>query len=385
MTTTPNTKPLNVLIVDDTVTYRAILKETLSGLEGINPIASAKNGLDALEKMAACAHDNTPIDMVLLDVEMPIMNGMETLHEIRKNYPKVQVVMVSGVDPNSANVTFRALESGALDFVAKPSSGSTSQNIQNLRDKLYPLFRHVQHSIATLLPAVQARSSFLPRVATPNTTASKPLNTESLAAPSLSRTSFCAQIVAIGVSTGGPNALKELLPKLPANLGVPVVIVIHMPEVFTGYLADSLNRSCALTVKEAVAGELLEANTVYIAPGGRHMTLERHNNNVVVATNLNAPENSCRPAVDVLFRSLPSVHSSGILNIVLTGMGSDGAKGIREIRKSPGHKTLTQSAESCVVYGMPKAVDDAGLSDESVTLNELANKIIAYTKHSQRH
>jgi two-component system chemotaxis response regulator CheB len=192
-------------------------------------------------------------------------------------------------------------------------------------------------------------------------------------------------VVAIGVSTGGPNALKELLPLLPGNIGVPIVVVIHMPEVFTGYLADSLNRSCALTVKEATAGEALQANTVYIAPGGKHMTLERHNNNVVVATNLNAPENSCRPAVDVLFRSLPSVYSSGILNIVLTGMGSDGVKGIREIRKHPGHRTLTQSADSCVVYGMPKAVDDVGLSDESLPLSDLATRIIAYTKTTHHH
>jgi two-component system chemotaxis response regulator CheB len=392
MLSNTNTKPLNVLIVDDTVTYRAILKETLSGLEGINPIASAKNGVDALEKLAACAKENTPIDMVLLDVEMPVMNGMETLHEIRKKHPNIQVIMVSGIDLNSANITFRALESGALDFVAKPSAGSTTQNIQNLRDKLYPLFKHVQHSIATLLPVIQEKSSLSPKIppltkTTPLTSApiAKPLNTQAPLVHSQLRTAFSAQVVAIGVSTGGPNALKELLPQLPANLGVPIVVVIHLPEVFTGYLAESLNRSCALTVKEALAGEALQPNTVYIAPGGKHMTLERQNNTIVVATNTNAPENSCRPAVDVLFRSLPTVYPSGILNIVLTGMGNDGMKGVCDIRKHSGHRTLTQSAESCVVYGMPKAVDDAGLSDESLPLSELASKIIAYTKNTQRH
>ncbi|MFN8614369.1 MAG: chemotaxis-specific protein-glutamate methyltransferase CheB [Vampirovibrionales bacterium] len=365
-------KPLNVMIVDDTITYRAILKETLAGLDGVQSVAMAKNGQEALEKLDAFAKEQTPIDMVLLDVEMPVMNGIETLQQIRRRFPKVQVVMVSGVDPNSANTTFHALESGALDFVAKPSEGTTFQNIQNLRNKLVPLFQHVHASMAHFLPA---RSS-VPPVQKPVVNHAPPL---AQLPKTYSTIGFKPSVLAIGVSTGGPNALKALLPKLPGNLGLPVVVVIHMPEVFTGYLADSLNRLCALTVCEARDGDVLKPNTVYIAPGGRHMVLERHGAEVAVATNLNPPENSCRPAVDVLFRSVASVYGTGILNVVLTGMGNDGQKGVQAIRQRQGNITLTQSAESCVVYGMPKAVDDAGLSDESLSLEDISHRITHLT------
>lgn len=369
----PPPKNLNVLAVDDTVTYRAILKETLSGVAQATLVDAAKNGQDALDKLATLKANGKQIDLVLLDVEMPVMDGMETLKRIKQQYRNIAVVMVSGANSKSANLTFKALEAGALDFVPKPDGGSAYANIKSLQEKLQPIIQHVLD-----------QPSSRPAVAKKPAIHAQPLKKADDAALRKVQTKlFHAKVVAIGISTGGPNALKSLIPKLNKNLGLPIVVVIHMPEKFTGYLAESLNRLSALSVKEAAEGDVLEANTVYIAPGGRHTVVKNLNGKPTVCINDDPPENNCRPAVDVLFRSLPAVYPSGILNIIMTGMGSDGLKGVQHIRRQHGHFTLNQSADSCTVYGMPKAIDDAGLSDEIASLNEMPQRIDALTNLSK--
>lgn len=352
---------LRVLIVDDTVVYRKILSDVAGEMQGVSLVQSAPQGRAALTRMK-----QQPFDIVLLDVEMPDMDGLETLAEIRKSAPDTAVVMISGVTARARDNTVRALEIGAMDFLAKPDGNDVDANRNALRDKLRPLFRHVQ----TRLNLRSVVGAFPPPAPAPPPPA--PLSRVSTA------TAF--DVLAVGVSTGGPNALAELIPRLPRNLGVPVLLVQHMPPGFTASLAQHLNERSALRVREAQEGEALEANTVYIAPGGRHMTIRRFtppgctSATLVIGLNDNPPENSCRPSVDVLFRSVASHYEGRVLAVIMTGMGSDGLEGVRALKRK-GARVLTQSEDTCVVYGMPMAVDEAGLSDESLPLPRLAGRI----------
>ncbi len=353
---------LRVLIVDDTVVYRKILSDVAAELPGVGLIQAAPQGRVALSRM-----EQQPFDIVLLDVEMPDMDGLETLAEIRKRHPETSVVMISGVTARARDNTVRALEMGAMDFLSKPDGSDADANRAALRDKLRPLFRHV-------LTRMNLKQAPLPSppVAQPAPTPVRPVT--KAAAPG----SF--GVVAIGVSTGGPNALAEVIPRLPANLGVPVVLVQHMPPGFTASLAQHLDDRSPLKVCEAQEGEPLNPDTVYIAPGGRHMTIRRFTPpgaatpTLVVGLNDNPPENSCRPSVDVLFRSVATHFEGRTLAVIMTGMGSDGLEGVRALKRK-GAYVLTQSEETCVVYGMPMAVDEAGLSDESLPLLRLAPRI----------
>lgn len=380
---------LRVMIVDDTVTYRSILKETLSKASMVEVVATARHGEDALAKL-----NTQPVDLVLLDVEMPIMDGLTTLKEIKRLYPKISVVMVSGVDPNSANITINALEAGALDFVTKPDFGSMAKNIQHLRNTIIPITEHLNSKINKSLPS-QATLTKNNHTVEQKEKSFSPKSSSSLRAVApppkrprgLHSSRFSPQILCIGVSTGGPSALKQVIPKLSAHLNMPVVVVIHMPEVFTRYLAESLNRESALQVKEAEHLEVLENNTVYIAPGGRHLVFEKSQElGLHCIVNSDPPENSCRPAVDVMFRSVAHHYKSGALAIIMTGMGSDGLKGVSALcQSSDGHHVMTQSESSCTVYGMPKAIDDAGLSDESIELNKIAERITQLSSKERIH
>jgi len=348
---------IKVLVVDDMLTYRTILSRVLREFPDVEVSGSVGNGKLALEQM-----QKVPADLILMDLEMPVMDGLQTLPELRRLYPRSQVVLISGTNRSSADLTLQALQLGAMDFIPKPSEESFTANIEALKEK-----------IKGVLAACQSARK---KVVTPLI---KPVGSAIGASPAtVARTvpsTHKFDVLAIGVSTGGPNALTEFLPGLPANLGVPVVLVQHMPAYFTASLANMLNHKCALTVKEAEDNEALINNTVYIAPGGRHLSIKKR----VAASPLTIltdtePVNSCRPAVDVLFNSLPAVYGANILSIVLTGMGSDGMAGVRTIKGKGGY-SLTQTEQSCVVYGMPKAVDDQGLSDERVDIKEMANRV----------
>lgn len=366
---------LRVLIVDDTVTYRSIMKETLSVSPFIEIVGAAKHGQQALDLLA-----KDPVDLILLDVEMPVMDGITTLKAVKRQYPKTDVVMVSGVDSTSANITIRALEAGALDFVTKPDKGSMTRNIEHLRSKLLPIAQHLHQKRSSTVGLGGLKPSSV-QMAQP---APQPAIQRQ---PRVLSSRFLPEMICIGVSTGGPSALKQVIPKLPGNLNIPVAVTIHMPEMFTRYLADSLDKESALRVKEAEHMELVEKNTVYIAPGGKHLVFEKNTDGGLhCILNQDPPENSCRPAVDVMFRSAANIYPHGVLAIVLTGMGNDGMRGVQSLKQSGqpgGHWVISQSQQTCTVYGMPKAIDDANLSDESLDLVDIAPRILTLTRHQK--
>jgi len=363
---------LRVLIVDDTIVYRRILSEVVEALGEAVVVGTAPHGRLALAKL-----EQTTADLVLLDVEMPEMDGFETLKEIRRRHPETQVVMVSGANLSAADNTMRCLEQGALDFLHKPEGADAEAGRQELKDKLRPLLRLVQTRInlhrgtaaRTSVPAEAPQGHAIPPH--PSAQAVPPAPRAGRMAPVPER----IDVVGIGVSTGGPNALAELIPHLPADFPVPVLLVQHMPPLFTASLAEHLDQKSQVAVREARDGEPVLPGHVYIAPGGRHMVVRRlPDGGLIIGLNDNPLENSCRPSVDVLFRSLAAQFDGNLLAVVMTGMGSDGCEGVRAMKRR-GCRVLTQSEASCIVYGMPLAVDEADLSDEQVPLDRLADRI----------
>ena len=364
---------IKVLIVDDTVVYRRILTEVIESFEDTLLVGTAPHGRLALTKL-----ETEPVDLVLLDVEMPEMSGLETLRHLRRLYPETGVIMISGSNSASAAYTMEALAQGALDFVRKPDGTDSDANRAELKDLLKPLLRHMRTrknlrggtSQAPALPIVAARPASQPVGAVPHPPLVPPRAARSAGRPTR------IDVVGIGVSTGGPNALAELIPLLPADLRVPVLLVQHMPPLFTASLAEHLAQRSKVGVSEAKEGEPVLPGHVYIAPGGKHMVIRRlgEAGQPIIGLNENPPENSCRPSVDVLFRSLAAQYEGNILAVVMTGMGSDGCEGVRALKRKGCH-CLTQSEDTCVVYGMPLAVDEAGLADEQVPLPRLAARI----------
>ena len=358
--------PLNILIVDDTVTYRSILTRVVEGIPNTKVAGTASNGKIALTKLGTLE-----VDLVLLDIEMPEMDGLETLQIIKKESPNIGVVMISGMNRSSADITIRALEMGALDFIPKPDGQSLSESQDELQKKLTSVIKHFE--LKRNLSSAMSRGK-------PYNAPARPLAAQAITPPTLAatpnKTALPNQfdVLVIGVSTGGPNALGEFIPSLPADLNIPILLVQHMPPIFTESLANSLNRKSHLTVKEARDGDIVEKNTVYIAPGGKHMVVTRNQEIIQITTNEMPPENSCRPAVDVLFRSVAEVYGKNILSLVMTGMGSDGALGVKVLKQKSCY-SLVQSEKSCVVYGMPRAVEEMNLADERIDLNDLAGRV----------
>jgi two-component system, chemotaxis family, protein-glutamate methylesterase/glutaminase len=358
------TSKISTLIVDDTVTYRKILSDAVAGFPELEIAGTAPSGSIALKKMA-----QNPVQLVFLDVFMPDLDGIQTLERIRSEFPSVSVVMISGISTKSAESTIRALEMGAVDFIRKPDGPNAEENFSQLKNDIRAVLRLVQLKLA----ARGTAGILSPAMPKPGTMAPEPPRTSAAIPASFG-------IIAIGVSTGGPEALNKIIPQLPGDLGVPIVLVQHMPPVFTKSLADSLAKKSKLRVVEAEDGVRLEPNVAYIAPGGRHMVVRKADGTLEIGLNDEPAENSCRPSVDVLFRSVASVcGDKGILACILTGMGSDGLNGVRAMKRK-GCYCLSQSAGTCVVYGMPRAIDEAGLSDKSVPVEEIAGEITRLIK-----
>ena len=387
------TERLNILIVDDNLIYRKFLARVIQDIEGVEIVSPAATGAIALKRM-----QRNPVDLVLLDLQMPEMSGLETLHRIRRDHPEVGVIMISGEFASDADVVIKALQQGALDFLPKAlmDPGNT---VLALRKHLGTLLHQFQgrrnlnrakqissRGTGRPLPAASFQAGVEPpagRKERAGTTAPAPL-----AFPATTRAQHGRiDVVVMGASTGGPNALSEIIPRLPGDLGVPILVVQHMPSFLTYSLAKSLNDKSALQVHEAVEGEPLEADTVYVAPGGRHLQVkpgaaERGTpRRRFLRLGDGPPENSVRPSADVLFRSVAEAFDGHVLAVIMTGMGNDGMKGVQAL-KSGGCYCITQTAGSCVVYGMPRAVDEAGLSDESADLDALAGRIEALIKAS---
>ena len=375
---------LRVLIVDDTVVYRRILSEVVEALGEAVVVGTAPHGRLALAKL-----DQTPADLVLLDVEMPEMDGFETLKEIRRRHPETKVVMVSGASLSAAENTVRCLEQGALDFLHKPEGVDAEAGRQELKDRLRPLLRLAQtrinlHRGTAARGSAPAGAPMAHPIASAAPAHASPAPRPGRMAPVPER----IDVVGIGVSTGGPNALAELIPSLPADFPVPILLVQHMPPVFTASLAEHLDQRSKVTVREAKDGEPVLPGCVYIAPGGKHMVFRRLPGGgdgaapPIIGLNENPPENSCRPSVDVLFRSLAAQFEGNMLAVIMTGMGNDGCEGVRAMKRR-GCLCLTQSEASCIVYGMPLSVDEAGLSDEQVPLDRLADRIVHLVRRNR--
>jgi len=346
--------PIRVLVIDDSVVIRRVLCDVLGADPAIEVAGTAASGQIGLSKIAQLKPD-----LITLDVEMPGLSGLETVKEIRRLYPRLPVIMFSTLTERGASITLDALELGASDYLTKPSNtGSLDVTQAKIRQELIP-------KVIALCP--QARVGLAAVMLVPP---SKPRGIVPAARGQCAR----VDILAIGSSTGGPNALAALFPSLPRDLPVPIVVVQHMPPLFTRLLSERLNKMSGLTIQEGVKGEKLETCHAWIAPGDFHMVLERREGSVRLALNQDPPENSCRPAVDVLFRSVARTYGANVLAVVLTGMGSDGVRGCELIREQGG-QVLVQDEASSVVWGMPGQVAAAGYADGILPLDAMALEI----------
>jgi two-component system chemotaxis response regulator CheB len=340
--------PIRVLVVDDSVVVRKLLSETLASTPGIQLAGTASSGALALAKIPQLNPD-----VITLDIEMPGLNGIETLKEIRKLYPKLPVIMFSTLTEHGAAITLEALSVGASDYLAKPT------NSPNLACAM----EQVRSELSTKIFALCGRDRQVLTGSRKIASTTRP--------PGRNR----VEILAIGTSTGGPNALADVIPRLPEHFPVPVVVVQHMPPLFTRMLAARLNTQSQIRVCEADQGRALEPGQVWIAPGDYHLTVARKGQGTILELNQDPPENSCRPAVDVLFRSVARTYGANVLAVVMTGMGSDGARGAGHIREAGG-EVFVQDEASSVVWGMPGAVVHSGCANKICPLREISEEIV---------
>ena len=350
-------KPVRILVVDDSVVIRKLLSDTLAKEEGFEVVGTAGDGRIALAKIEQL-HPN----VITMDIEMPVMNGLEALAEIRKTDRKIPIIMFSTLTERGAAATLDALSLGASDYATKPSNaGSPAVAIEQIRTELVPKIK--------ALCAAELERDVTSRVAA--TKAPAPPAMRQVQRPRAHRR---IEIVAIGTSTGGPNALAEVIPRVPKDFPVPIVVVQHMPPIFTRFLAERLAGRSQIQVQEGCAGGLLEPGKAWIAPGDFHMTVARGANEKRLRLNQEPPEHSCRPAVDVLFRSVAETYGGSTLGVVMTGMGADGVQGAQKIRAAGG-EVIVQDEASSVVWGMPGLVQAAGEADGVYPLGELAAEI----------
>ncbi len=341
---------VRVLVVDDSVVIRRLVVHALEQDPLLEIAGVASNGSQALERIAQLQPD-----VLTLDIEMPEMGGLDVLRRLRDVTARPRVVLFSTLTERGAAVTLEALSLGADDYVAKASNaGSLDRSLLSLRAELIPKLKQFFLFESQAAPA--------------------PVLTK-YAPVSLPRNGARPSVLAIGVSTGGPAALHAVIPQLPRDLSVPVLIVQHMPPLFTRLLAERLQASTALKVSEGKDGDRVEAGRVYIAPGDYHMIVRKSAAGPVIRLNQEPPENSCRPAVDVLFRSVAETYRGNAIGAVLTGMGQDGKRGAETLREA-GAYIIAQDEPSSVVWGMPGAVVNAGLADSVVPLEGVVPHVL---------
>lgn len=352
---------IRVLIVDDAVVIRKILMDELSTDPDIEVVGTAPNGKIALQKIPQLQPD-----IVTLDVEMPEMDGLETLVHLRKDYPKLPVIMFSTLTERGAAATMEALARGASDYVTKPANvGKVTNAKETVREDL---IRKIKALVYTRAPLPKNHPVGTPKLIIPKIPSVGGV-------PSLSRGNRAIKMVVIAVSTGGPNALAKVIPLLPEDLEVPIVMVQHMPPMFTKLLAERLDSQSKVKVVEGAEGMPVQKGHVYIAPGNFHMIVQGTSSLPVLNLNQEQPENSCRPAADPLFRSAVQLMGGDILGVVLTGMGQDGMLGCREVKEAGGI-IIAQDRDTSVVWGMPGAVVEDGLADKILPLESIAGEII---------
>lgn len=376
-----DSKPLKILVVDDTIVYRKIVSDVLADVPGVEVVGTASNGKIALSKI-----DSHKPDLITLDIEMPEMNGLEVLENLRSKDFGVGAIVLSTLTQEGGEMTIKALELGAFDFIPKPQSGTMAENYKVVKDLLVPMLRAFRRrqEIKNILKGPQpSRPQQDPVVQGEIAGRKKDITDDVIRRMEhlTGRIKNKAEIVAIGVSTGGPSALSQMMPMIPENIGVPILIVQHMPPIFTQSLANSLNAKSAIEIREARDGETLQPNLALIAPGGRHMKIVASPDgmNRIVRITDDPPENSCRPSVDYLFRSI-AVHFVGrATGVIMTGMGSDGTEGLKLLKRNGSH-IIAQDEASCTVFGMPKEAIEAGIADVITPLDHIAQKIVNSVK-----
>lgn len=345
---------ISVLVVDDSALIRRLVTDALAEDPDIRVVGTAANGKLALTKIEQL----TP-DLVTLDIEMPVLDGLQTLRAIRRSDPKLPVIMFSTLTAAGATATLNALAYGASDYVTKPSNtGSFAESRRSVQEQLVPRI----HALCHRAPAVRPAPAPAP-------------------APAALR-STRVDIVAVGSSTGGPDALTRIVAALPAAFPVPIVVVQHMPALFTRMFAQRLDRAAALTVVEAADAMPLSAGTIYVAPGDQHLEVTRRGAAVVTRLHGGPPENFCRPAVDVLFRSVARLYGGSTLAVVLTGMGQDGRRGCEPLHAA-GAEIVVQDEGTSVVWGMPGAVFGAGLAHSVLPLERVAPHVVCRAAHGR--
>jgi two-component system chemotaxis response regulator CheB len=338
---------VRVLVVDDSAYVRKVVTQMLSRSPFIDVVGIARDGREALERV-----EELRPDVVTCDLIMPELDGVGFVREQMGRWP-VPIVIVS-VASESGELVLNALDAGAVDFIQKPTA-LASDRLLEMSDDLVNKVKGAAASRVRLLSMAPATSKQMGALATRD----------------------ALDIVVIGISTGGPQALRTIIPRLPAELPVPVAIVLHMPVGYTELYAQKLNELSPLTVREADEGLLLERGMVLIAPAGRHLSFRRNGIGVRAHLDVKPLDAPYRPSVDVLFQSAADVYGSRVLGVVMTGMGSDGREGAAWI-KAKGGTVITESEESCVVYGMSRSIEEAGLSDRSISLDAMADAILGY-------
>ncbi|MBB6482296.1 protein-glutamate methylesterase/protein-glutamine glutaminase [Spirochaeta isovalerica] len=376
--------PISVLIVDDSAMMRNLIGRIVESHEGLTIAGKAMNGMFALQKMP-----RLDPDVIVLDIEMPEMNGIEFLKEKNKLGNTIPVIVLSAVATKGAKVTMEAISLGASDFITKPS-GTVSHDIQSVGSRLVELLlvygrdyrkrtgpRKKPDSVVA-----PVRRPIVPPVRNDQKTTVKPsvpIGTSHWEKITPLREPGKIQIMAIGISTGGPNALRKVFADFDPGLAVPVVVVQHMPAGFTEEFAKSLDRICPLEVKEAADGDLLKAGRILIAPGDFHIQVSRKSLGAIVNVISKDPVNGHRPSVDVLFESVAKEYQNESIAAIMTGMGKDGAREIGQIYKEGGI-TLAQDEETSIVYGMPKVAVEHGYISEVVPLHNMAERLCSLTR-----
>ncbi len=378
---------MRLLVVDDSIVFRHLVEAALAKEADIEIVGTARNGRKAIDALPVCRPE-----LLTLDMEMPEMDGLATLAEIEKvnaarpRTERIGVILLSSHTRAGAALTLRALDLGAFDFITKPEGTSEADSIARLRNLLLPRIRAYAAARTGVgaLRKVTDRPAFVGAI--PASQARESLTKSMAPAPQVipgaaprvgvaSRERVAAEVVCIGVSTGGPRALAEMLPTLCEMTTLPILIVQHMPANFTASLAAGLQNRCGRPTKEGEDGEFVEPSRIYIAPGGRHMTLTRSApGQLTLRVNDHPPENGCRPSVDVLFRSVAAACRGNVVAVIMTGMGNDGEQSLRGLKRE-GARVIVQDEETSVVWGMPGSAVASGFVDEVVPLMQIPHAV----------
>lgn len=353
----------NILVVDDSALMRRVICDIINTDSTFQATDVCRDGLEAYEKLKTTKYDG-----VVLDINMPRMNGLELLERLQKERIKATVIMVSTMTTKDAEVTILAMELGAIDFVTKPDNV-----IEAKGDKFKKRLLEVLNAV--LKTEQFRRSSSLTSTSIAGRSAVSAVPAKPTTRTAVNNVKSRNKIVALACSTGGPKALQSVIPFLPKNLDAPMVLVQHMPAGFTKSMAERLNETSAIKVKEAEDGDVLQKGVVYVAPGGKHMEVKKTSAGHVIALNSMPAIGGLRPCADITYDSLKQSGFEQIVCVVLTGMGADGTKGILSLEKSKPIYVISQDAESCVVYGMPKAIAETGIVNEVVPLDKVAATI----------